>query len=91
MSKARELGDSCARDSRATEDVDQEVVPSLLLNVALLESGGGEVRRAVTERVDEELRVREVSSVLDLSFRFGVVDVLFPRVALNRTCDRRSE
>ena len=30
----------------------------------------------MTESVDEELRVAEISSVLDLSLCFGVVDVL---------------
>jgi hypothetical protein len=67
------------RDLRASEDVNQEVVPTLLFNISLLEGSRSEVCSAVTESVDEELGIRKISSVLDLSFRFRVINVLSKR------------
>lgn len=63
------------RDARHAEDVDQEVVPRPLLDVALAQRRRREVRRAVRKRVDKDLRVRQVARVLERRRRRRVVDV----------------
>ena len=63
------------RDARHAEDVDEEVVPGALLDVALAERRRREVRRPVRKRVDEDLRVRQVAGVLERRLGARVLDV----------------